>query len=126
MANNLLLSIAKTHLITKIKQSSIAALGVTFGIAAFIILTAFMTGLNGMLDNLVLNRTPHIHIYNEIKQSEKQPIDYVDQAQNSLNIVHNIKPKQSQKRVHNAQAIISQLSKDERVLGVTPQDKAFT
>jgi lipoprotein-releasing system permease protein len=121
MARSLLLSIAKTHLLTKLKQTSIAALGVTFGIAAFIILTAFMTGLNGMLDNLVLNRTPHIHIYNEIKQSEIQPTDYLDEAQNSLNIVHHVKPKQSQKRVLNAQALINTLAKDRRVLGVTPQ-----
>jgi len=124
MARSLLLSIAKTHLITKIKQSSVAALGVTFGIAAFIILTAFMTGLNSMLDGLVLNRTPHIHLYNEIKPSEKQPIDYLETVQNSLNIVHHVKPKQAQKRVHNAQALISQLSKDKRVLGVTPQVSA--
>ena len=121
MAPGLLLSIAKTHLLTKIKQTSIAALGVTFGIAAFIILTGFMTGLNGMLDSLVLNRTPHIHIYNEIKKTEKQPTDYLKEAQNSFNIVHNVKPKQSQKRVHNAQALVNQLKNDTRVLSVTPQ-----
>jgi len=58
------LSISKTQLLSKIKQSGIAALGVTFGIGTFIILMSFMTGLNGLLDGLILNRTPHIHIYN--------------------------------------------------------------
>lgn len=58
----LILSIAKTHLLTKVKQTSIAALGVTFGIGAYITLVCFMTGLNTMLDNLILNQTPHVHI----------------------------------------------------------------
>ena len=92
----LLLSIAQKHLLSRVKQSSVAAMGVTFGIATFIILIGFMTGLNGMLDGLILNRTPHIHIYNDIKPSEKQPIDYYSELKNSLNIVHSVKPKQSQ------------------------------
>ena len=62
---NVILNIAKTHLLTKIKQTATAALGVTFGIGAYITLVCFMTGLNAMLDDLILNQTPHIHIYNE-------------------------------------------------------------
>ena len=57
------------------KQSIVAAAGVTFGIAMFIALVSFMTGLNKMLDNLVINRTPHIRIYNAIVPSKTQPID---------------------------------------------------
>ena len=66
----IILDISKTFLLSRIKQSSIAALGVTFGIGTFIILVSFMTGHNGLLDGLILNRTPHIHIYNEVKRSE--------------------------------------------------------
>jgi len=117
----LLISIAKTHLLTRIKQTAVAALGVTFGIGTYIILMSFMTGLNGMLDGLVLNRTPHIHMYNDIKPSEKQPVDYYDELKNSFNVVHSVKPKQSQVRVHNAMALMSDLQKDKRVRGVTPQ-----
>ncbi|MFT7611275.1 MAG: lipoprotein-releasing system permease protein [Parvicellaceae bacterium] len=113
--------ISKTHLLSRIKQSGIAALGVALGIGAFIILVSFMTGLNGMLDSLILNRTPHIHVYNEIEQSEIQPIDLFDEFKESLNIVHSIKPKQVQNRIHNALPIISQLKNDPRVKGITPQ-----
>ena len=75
MANwSVILNIAKTHLLTKIKQTATAALGVTFGIGAYITLVCFMTGLNSMLDDLILNQTPHIHVYNEIEHSKKQPI----------------------------------------------------
>ena len=118
---SLLLSIAKTHLLTRIKQTAIAALGVTFGIGTYIILMSFMTGLNGMLDGLVLNRTPHIHLYNDIKPSEKQPVDYYEELKNTFNVVHSVKPKQSQVRIHNAGALMSNLRKDKRVRGVTPQ-----
>ena len=85
---NVLLSISRIHIISRIKQSTIAGLGVTFGIATFIILVSFMTGLNGLLDGLILNRTPHVHIYNEILPSKQQPLDLYSAAENSLSFVH--------------------------------------
>jgi len=66
----LIIDISKTHLISKIKQTIIAALGVTFGISMFIIVMSFMTGLNQLLDGLVLNRTPHIQIFNKTEATE--------------------------------------------------------
>ncbi len=119
-----ILNIAKTHLLTKIKQTSTAALGVTFGIGAYITLVCFMTGLNGMLDDLILNQTPHIHIYNEIGPSEKQPVALYDDLKNSFNVVHSIKPKLSQKKIHNALPIIDHLNENENVRGAIPQVKA--
>ncbi|MCM4168102.1 Lipoprotein-releasing system transmembrane protein LolE [Arenibacter antarcticus] len=119
-----ILKIAKTHLLTKMKSTVTASLGVTFGIAAYITLVSFMTGLNEMLDNLILNQTPHIHLYNEIKPSDVQPVAHYDQFKNSMNVVHSIKPKQGQQKIHNALPILHYLKKDERVLGATPQLRA--
>ncbi len=119
-----ILNIAKTHLLTKVKSTVTAALGVTFGIAAYITLVSFMTGLNEMLDSLILNQTPHIHLYNEIEPSVKQPVSLYTEFQNSVNIVHSIKPKQSQKKIHNALPILSYLKKDKKVKGATPQLRA--
>lgn len=121
---NVILSIAKTHLLSKIKQTVTAALGVTFGIGSYITLVCFMTGLNGMLDDLILNQTPHIHIYNEIEPSKNQPISLYDDFKNNLNVVHSIKPKLSQKKIHNALPIINYLNEDENVRGAIPQIKA--
>tara|TARA_R110002111_G_scaffold172712_1_gene238193 strand:- start:2182 stop:3444 length:1263 start_codon:yes stop_codon:yes gene_type:complete len=120
---HVILSIAKTHLLSKIKQTAIAALGVTFGIGAYITLVSFMTGLNRMLDNLILNQTPHIHIYNEIEPSKQQPVALYDEFKNSFNVVHSIKPKLSQKKIHNALPIIDYLNKDDNVRGAMPQIK---
>ena len=118
-----ILNIAKTHLLTKIKQTATAALGVTFGIGAYITLVSFMTGLNGMLDDLILNQTPHVHIYNEIEPSKKQPIALYKEFENSMNIVHSIKPKFTQKKIHNALPIINYLNENENVRGAIPQIK---
>jgi lipoprotein-releasing system permease protein len=118
-----ILGIAKTHLLTKIKQTSIAALGVTFGIGSYITLVCFMTGLNGMLDDLILNQTPHIHVYNEIEPSDKQPISLYDNIKESFNVVHSIKPKLTQKKIHNALPIITYLEENSNVRGALPQVK---
>lgn len=121
---SVILSIARTHLFSRKKQSSIAALGVTFGIGTFIILVSFMTGLNGLLDGLILNRTPHVRIYNEIRPSENQPADLYSEFKNSFNVVRSIKPKQSQVRIHNAAPIMFQLKKNPKVKGLVPQATA--
>ena len=119
----LILGIARTHLLTKFRQTAIAALGVTFGIGSYISLVGFMTGLNQMLDSLILNQTPHVHIYNEIEASENQPADLYAEFENSLKMIHSIKPKQTQKKIHNAQPILDLLKKDEKVLAALPQVK---
>lgn len=116
-----LINIAKTHIVTRFKQSAIAALGVTFGIATFIILVSFMTGLNGLLDGLILDRTPHIHLFNEIKPSDKQPLDILGNNSRAWSIISSIKPKQKQSRIHNALPLINILKSSEDVLGVTAQ-----
>jgi len=119
-----LFDVSKNHLLSRKKQTITASLGVTFGIGTFIILVSFMTGLNGLLDGLILNRTPHIRLYNEIKPSKKQPIELAEAVRTSFQIVHSVKPKESQVRIHNALPIIQYLRKDKRVKGVSPQVKA--
>lgn len=117
----IILDITRTHLVSRYKQTIIAALGVTFGIGSYIILMGFMEGLNNLLDGLVLDRTPHIRLYNEIKPSELQPLDLERSRIESFNVVHSIKPKNSKSNIHNALPIIENLRNDKRVKSVTPQ-----
>jgi lipoprotein-releasing system permease protein len=118
---SLILDISKTHLISKRKQTAVAALGVTFGIGTFIILMSFMTGLNDLLDGLVLNRTPHIQLYNKIEPSETQPINRLLNPNGDLNYIHSIKPKVKLERIHNALPLLTELQNDEKVNGATLQ-----
>lgn len=117
----IILDISKTHLFAKKKQTAVAALGVTFGIGMFIIMMSFMTGLNELLDGLVLNRTPHVQIYNKIEPTVTQPIDRYLNAPNQLNHIESVKPKSRLERIHNALPILSELKKNDKVNGATPQ-----
>jgi lipoprotein-releasing system permease protein len=119
-----ILNIAKTHLLTKMKSTVTATLGVTFGIGAYITLVSFMTGLNTLLDDLILNQTPHIHIYNEIEPSKQQPITLFNDFDDALNTVSSVRPKQGQLKIHNALPILNKLKSDRNVKGATPQLRA--
>ena len=124
MKFSVILNISKTHLLSKKKQTIIASLGVTFGIGAYIIMMSFMTGLNGLLDGLILNRTPHIRLYNEVLPSEKQPIEYDANYKDEVIAVHSIKPKKSQLKIHNSLALMSYLKDQPEIKGVTPVVRA--
>lgn len=121
MNYRLILNIAIHLLRARLKQTVVAAVGVTFGIAMFISLVSFMNGLNDLLDGLMLNRTPHIRLYNEIKPSEKQPIMLSDEYKESTNFISSIKPKDRGKAIYNSKAVISNLKKDSRVVDVAPK-----
>ena len=43
--------------------------------------------------------------------------------QNSFNVVHSVKPKLSQKKIHNALPIINYLEENKNVRGALPQAK---
>jgi len=89
----LILNIAIHLLKARLKQTVGAVVGVTFGIAMFIALISFINGLNELLDGLMLNRTPHVLLYNEVKPAESHPLDLSDKYQNKTNFINSIKPK---------------------------------
>jgi len=117
----LLFSIA-THLMrSRLKQTVVAGAGVTFGIAMFITLVSFMYGMNDLLDGLIINRTPHVRLYNEIKPSENQPVQLSEKYKDNVNFINSIKPKDRGKSIYNAKSIIHSLKQDSRVIDVAPK-----
>ncbi|MCL6462290.1 MAG: ABC transporter permease [Flavobacterium micromati] len=121
MNTKLILNIALHLLQARLKQTIVAAVGVTFSIAMFIALVSFMNGLNDLLDGLMLNRTPHVLLYNEIKPSKIQPIFLAEDFKSKTNFVHSIKPKDIGKSIYDSKTIISVLKKDERIIDVAPK-----
>jgi lipoprotein-releasing system permease protein len=117
----LIIRIAKSLLLARFKQTLVAAVGVTFSITMFITLLSFMAGLNDLLDGLLLNRTPHVRLYNEIQPNKNQPINGLLAFKNSHNFIHSIKSSISRQEIYNSDAIIQTLRKDNRVLGVAPK-----
>lgn len=114
----LVFSIALHLMRSRLKQTVIAGVGVTFGIAMFITLVSFMYGMNDLLDGLIINRTPHVRLYNEIKPSENQPVTISETYKNDVNFINSIKPKDRGKSIYNAKAIIQSLKQDDRVFDV--------
>lgn len=121
MKLKLITSVSQSLLLARWKQTLVAAIGVTFSITMFVTLLGFMTGLNDLLDGLILNRTPHIRLYNEIQPSEKQPIDIATAPKGYYNFIRSIKPKNERLEIANSGAIMAALKNDERVLGVAPK-----
>ena len=95
----LILGIAKSLLLARWKQTLVAAIGVTFSIAMFITLLSFMTGLNDLLDGLILNRTPHIRLYNEIKPNKNQPVNLTAEYKDHYNFIQSIKSGSSRQEI---------------------------
>ena len=117
MNYKLTFNIAKSLVIARLKQSLVAAAGVTFGIAMFITMQSFMTGLNDLLDGLSLNRTPHVRLYNELKPNKKQPINESSDYKNSYNFISSLKASNARAAIYNSGYIMEALKKDNQVLG---------
>lgn len=117
----LIFSIAQSLMLARWRQTMVAAFGVTFGIAMFISLLGFMSGLNDLLDGLILNRTPHIRLYNEVQPTISQPVDLSMDYRDSYNFVKSVKPKQERPEIYNNAAIMSFLKSDQRILGIAPK-----
>lgn len=121
MSKLLLLRISFALQMARWRQTMVAAIGVAFSITMFISLLSFMAGLNDLLDGLLLNRTPHIRLYNEVKAPEQLPVNLAPSYKNHHNFVHSVKPKFERLQIHNIAAIEAALQQDERVQGYAPK-----
>ena len=119
MKTKLLIEIAITMLRARLKQTLVAALGVTFGITMFIALLSFMNGLNELLDGLVLNRTPHVRLYNEIEPNKNQAVYLSEDYKHNYNFISSIKAGNSRQAIYNSNRIVKNLEQDPRVLGIS-------
>ena len=117
----LLIVIAVTILRAKLRQSIVAAVGVMFSITMFVTLLGFMNGLNQLLDGLILNRTPHVRLYNEMKASPMQPIELASSDTAVHHFIRSVKPKSELQKLRNAMGIMRTLENDPRVLAISPR-----
>jgi lipoprotein-releasing system permease protein len=124
MNTKLLLKISKALLLARWRQSLVAAIGVTFGVAMFVTLQSFMTGLNKLLDGLILNRTPHIRLYNDIKPNLDQPIRGVALYNGYYHFISSLKSSTVRVGIYNSSFIIQSLKKDKNIIGIAPRNAA--
>lgn len=114
------LKIAYKHLSSRIKQTLIALLSVTFGISMYIFMNGFMTGVNNTQTNLAFSTLAHVRVYNDLPEdktlflTKNLPEDYL------LNI-RNPKVIQYTDGIKNSREIIDLVSQYPEVDGVTSQ-----
>lgn len=119
----LALQIAVTHLVTKKKQSLVAMLGVMFGISMFLIMISFMTGVNQFLEDITMDNTPHIHIYNPVEIKKETIVEEAGRKKENDDwyVVHHQRPQNDLPKIKNALLLVDQLEQLQGVQGVAPE-----
>lgn len=115
----LIVRIAKSLILARWRQTLVAAAGVTFSITMFITLLSFMSGLNGLLDGLMLNRVAHIRLYNEVQPNQHQPVNSAPAYKGYHNFIASVKSAASRQEIYNSAPVLATLKNDKRVLGIT-------
>jgi lipoprotein-releasing system permease protein len=112
--------IAFVHLTSRIKQTIIAMLSVTFGVSMYITMNGFMSGVNDTQTELAFSTLPHIRIYND---GENSKTNYISVADNS-NIIVNVRNQKSiqyTEGIKNSAKIIDVLKNYPEIKAVTKQ-----
>ena len=113
------LTIVKTHLLSRKRQTVVAMLGVMFGIGMFILLISFMKGMNNFFQDILLSVTPDIHIYNDVKTDYKTSVAAMYYPESFVFLIHP-RPKKTNTNIRNASAIIQDLKSRNDVKAVSP------
>lgn len=121
MKQSPVIKIALTHLFSKKRQTIVAMLGVTFGIAIFIFQAGLMSGFQTTFIEETVNTTANIRIFNEAEKNRPNVLDKIRiDSSTHWNAVRNQKPKEEETKIKNGYQIIAALEKDPEVSGVSP------
>ncbi len=112
--------IAFTHLIAKRRQTIVAMLGVTFGIAVFIFQAGLITGFQSTFIERTINTTANIHIFNEADKNRKSLLETYMPSDSQWVVVYGQKPKAINSKIKNAAYILQDLEAHPNVYGVSP------
>jgi len=112
--------IAYVHLTSKIKQTIVALMGVTFGISMYVFMNSFMTGVNDTQTTLAFTSMSHVHIYNDGPADNTNLLKKV-YGPAVLGVVRNAKVIQYVQGIKNTADIISLVKKQPEVIALTTQ-----
>lgn len=114
------IKIALIHLLSKRRQTIVAMLGVTFGIAIFIFQAGLMSGFQTTFIEQTINTTANIRIFNEPDKNRKSILENAGKKENDWIVIRNQKVKDEQPKIKNGYQIIKHLEKHPEVAGVSP------
>ncbi len=105
----LALDIARAHLLGRRRQSLVAILGVTLGVAFFIAMSAMMHGFQNYFRTQIVDSNPHIMITDEIRRPARQPLALLHP--DAAVAVTRVLPRDPVRGIANAGAILDALGR---------------
>lgn len=118
MKINVNFQIALTHILTRKKQTIVAAMGVTIGIALYVFSNSLVAGFSQYSRSEMFKTIPHIRVYKDDKVS--QPL-FGEKDSIKMVVITNPKITNSTKNIVNPGSIIDKLKEQAFVVNVTPQ-----
>ncbi len=118
MVKNVNLEIALTHILTRKRQTIIAALGVTIGIGMYIFMNSLMAGFDRYSRGEIFKTNPHVKIFREDETSK--PL-YPVGADSMLRVITNPALTVTSKAIVNPQRVLEQVRLLSYVTYATPQ-----
>lgn len=112
--------IALTYLLTRKKQTGVAALGVTFGISMYIFMNSLVAGTNEYFEKITLSTTPHVRLYSDNEMSDATMLRrYLKDS--TEKIISNPKLTASDNRLKDPYKLIHSLKSDKEVVALSAQ-----
>ncbi len=108
--------IALTHILTRKKQTLVAALGVTIGIALYIFSNSIVSGFGVYSKNNMFKSVPHLRVYNKDKIS--QPLF---QSETSVVVIQNPKITTISNNIINPFGLLNEIRAEEYISFAAPQ-----
>lgn len=113
------LNIALKHLTSRLKQTLVAVLSVTFGISMYVFMNSFMSGANEVQTELAFSSMAHVRIYNDLPAAAPEIIR--PSGAHEVIAVRNEKIMGDYDGIKNAAPIVQILNANEQVAVVTTQ-----
>ncbi|TAF67186.1 MAG: ABC transporter permease, partial [Flavobacterium sp.] len=110
--------IALTHILTRKRQTLVAAMGVTIGIALYIFSNSIVSGFGMYSKNNMFKSVPHLRVYNKDKIS--QPLF---ESKNAVVVIRNPKITTLSNNIINPFSLLTEIKKQPYITFAAPQVK---
>lgn len=112
--------IAFTYMISRRKQTMVAALGVTFGISMFVFMNSLISGTNEWSEKIMLSSTPHLRLYNDNEMNDNKMLDNYE-GKKTINLISNPQFVNNSNQISNPDALIQQLRTQNEITALSKQ-----
>ncbi|MBB4802133.1 lipoprotein-releasing system permease protein [Flavobacterium nitrogenifigens] len=112
--------IAFAYIFGRLKQTVVAALGVTFGISMFIFMNSLITGTNQWSEEVMLSTTPHIRLYNDNELNTNEMLDRFA-GDKTINLIGNPQMVADDNKITNPDELLLKLKKRKEITAISKQ-----